>query len=553
MSLVRRLLGLSRERGEVMIGLEPRAMLAADLVVDVTAVSSRFDWLVPGDKITVDVEVTNQGNTAASGQFDLVLQRWLDVEESGLEDLGRRRYSVNLQPGATAVFRKIALIVAADFTPGSYFLAATAEIPTDSATPVADEDESNNTGFSSGTLDLTYRFGTFFGDSARTTRKNLKLVVVQPDAANPAVNETVTYSMGGPGYAEFQFPEGREGVLEDGWIQVSESTTSSAVTISVAGGDKQLTIDEDVVVEGSLRSFKAQGVSFVGADVIVDGSLNEFVAADMRHSSVFVGAASSGLKFTARDVQNFALDTATGVSTLKVTSWSEVDVSDEDGVNEENLVSAPWIGTLTSTWNFDADISTSGLGARNGVVLSKATVGGQVSGGWSIYGKSGAIVVGSTSDDFVVSIAGSLTAVTVNGTFRGSFAAFTMGNVTVKGSMIGASLLSGLDLGTDLVFGGEGDEQDLVTGTGSDGVISNLNITGELRDSFIGAGFYPGEGEDDQGYFITGQGSQIKKMGVTGAMTNSVLYARSFPRTVKIGGVNQTTALSPETFVTSVD
>jgi hypothetical protein len=83
-------------------------------------------------------------------------------------------------------------------------------------------------------------------------------------------------------------------------------------------------------------------------------------------------------------------------------------------------------------------------------------------------------------------------------------------------------------------------------------VISNLNITGELRDSFIGAGFYPGESEDDEGYFLTGQGSQIKKMGVAGTMTNSVLYARSFPRTVKIGGVNLTTALSPETFVTSV-
>jgi hypothetical protein len=41
-------------------------------------------------------------------------------------------------------------------------------------------------------------------------------------------------------------------------------------------------------------------------------------------------------------------------------------------------------------------------------------------------------------------------------------------------------------------------------------------------------------------------------MGVAGTMTNSVLYARSFPRTVKIGGVNLTTALSPETFVTSV-
>ncbi|MFZ4576470.1 MAG: hypothetical protein ACOYN0_18955, partial [Phycisphaerales bacterium] len=158
MRALHRMLGLGTDCGYE--SLEPRAMLAADLAVTVDSVSTRFDWLIPGDSIFVDVTVENVGDAPASGQFDLVLQRYLDVEDSGLDDLGSRRYTLNLVPGARATFARIAVTVDDAFVPGRYFIAATAEIPTNSATPIDDEDLDNNTGFSAGTLDLTYRFGT---------------------------------------------------------------------------------------------------------------------------------------------------------------------------------------------------------------------------------------------------------------------------------------------------------------------------------------------------------------------------------------------------------
>jgi hypothetical protein len=533
--------------------LEARQMLAADLVVDIDRVTSRHDWLVPGDKLSAVVVVTNEGDRTTSGEFDLVTQRWrVDGDtEYPLEELGRSRYWVSLAPGGFATFSPINITVAPDYAPGSYRIAATLEVPEDSFDPITDSDDSNNVAASSEVFDLTYRFGTYFGESSRDTRRNVRLVITQTDQADPARLETVTYSLSGPGYAEFQMPFDDSTALEDAWLEVSQSGESTSLSIAVKGGDGRITIDEDIVVNGSLRSLRAPSVNFASMDVIVGGTLGEFVAADMSHSALFIEQAGRGLKFTARTLASAAIDSRTGISALKADAWTIASETDDEFDNEDTLLAAPWINSLTITGTAQMEVSLSGAGAPSGIALKRAMVNGAASGGWSVNGGASSLTLGSTTDSFVASFAGTVSTFTINGDLRGSAAAFSFGTVNVKGSVRGASLLSGLDLGTDLALGGEGSEQDLITASIRDGLFTSLTIRGSVVDSYIAAGFYPGATDQDPGFFISGQGSVYRSLSIGDVLTNSVFYGRTFPRTVKVGSVTLTPTANPDVFITT--
>lgn len=533
--------------------LEARQMLAADLEISLDSLSVPYEWLVPGDKVKATVVVENVGDEPAFGEFDLDIGV-IGVEETAEHELfGSRRYGLDLAPGSFALYRNITVTIGSDFVPGLYNFYAEIYVPEgESPNPINDGNFENNIVYSERDVELVYRFGTFIGNSAGSTRSNVKLVTTV-EAGNPdtggSANQTITYTLTGGGYGEVVFND--DDSDDPATLLLTNTGSKSAFAIAVKGGSNSTEFAGPIEVSGSLKSFKAPSVDFYASRIWVGGSLGEFTVRDIESVELDVETRGSAMKVTARHVDNFSIVSASAISTLKVSSWISADPEDASDLPVDDFVDAPYISSLTSAGAFQPVLYLNGSFAPKGVALGKTTIRGEASGFWVLNGGAAAISVGSTNSDFEATINGTLAAFTSIGTFAGGLSALTMGKLDFKGDLIGAGISSGFWLGEDLSFGGEGAEADNVPASSNFGSITSLVVKGDVVDSLISAGLYSWDGESFE--FTFGQAAAIRKITISGGFENSEFYGQVFPRTVKIGSETLVPADNPDIFYTTVE
>jgi len=534
--------------------LEARRLLAADLEVSFESLSVPFDWLVPGDKVRASVIVENVGDEPAFGDFDLLVGAAGVTDDSTTEVFGSRRYFLDLLPGSFAVYRNITITVGSEFEPGVYNFFAEAAIPSDSDFPIDDADVDNNIIYSQQDTELVYRFGTFFGDDARSTRRNVKLssVVEEQNLDTGAITlQTITYTLSGGGYGQV--------VLSDddneppATLVLADTGPSSAFSIAVKGGSGGNTFSGPIQVNGSLKSFRGPTLDLFDADISIAGTISDFLVRDISSSQLDIASGGTPTRFTARNIDNFAFISDSPLASFKASNWSVADptpTDDDDTLRTDDYLSAPYVSTLTIANNFETDLFLDGSNAPRANTLGKTSIRGDTTGFWVVNGNATGITIGSASADFEASFNGTLTSFTTLRGFDGAISALTIGKLDFRGDLFGAGISSGFFLGDDLSFGGEGGESDNVPESLLFGSIASLSIKGNVTDSLISAGLYSPDGESFE--FTFGQAAAIRKITITGEFSNSEFYGQVFPRTVKIGAETLIPADNPDIFYTSV-
>lgn len=614
--------------------LESRRLLAGDLGVYDVACDAKVNWLVPGDKFNMVVDLSNDSfESAAVGKV------YVDIyarDEAGEETfLGyKSNVSVNLGPitfdrNENIVVKKskvsVPITLGFDFEAGEYTFVA-------KIVPMAqfdsqgeflnylyeDESEDNNersteesSKQSEYRWELAYRVGTYdagsqglVGDTRASLRKNVKMsgsveeelydqfgdpVDANEDGYTDTAVKKLSASLTGPGYAEGLFDSATADVLFVG------TDATSAFTATVSGGKSgyygfnQFDVDEsNIVVAGSLKSFKATGFNFNACNIEVFGSIGDFSCNYFDASSMTVGNqdfltamgsfAANGM--WSSDLSIYANVLTTGGTKIAVKNYVE-DAEVRSTGRIASVAVGTWVGGQLEADTFgsidskgDLDISIFSNGINRGIIddrgdedpfteedvpnlsrvaLTKLTVKGQAAGLWDFDGGVGSISIGSVqiSDDsasgqLFVTIAGKLGSFIAVDDFLGfvdedgdgvsdaespvfGLYAFSINSVTCNRNLTNAEIKSGVAFpyGGNPWFPTVTNELKQTIG-----IIGSFTVKGNIQDSIVRAGYNPYEGDV---FRNTLQLSEIKKITISGSLIGSTEFlAAVLPASIKV-------------------
>lgn len=324
--------------------LEPRRMLAGDLAVADVSCDAKFNWLVPGDRFNINVELKNMSNEErAQGKVDLLVYSrsesgisYLIGEKSGVSINIEPWYYRPVSPGGPMIPHFPGMKVKIPINLGSgYFYengrstfsveAVPSRIDSNDGQPIVlyeDDSDLNNMGSTtdvgeqySYVWDLVERAGTFdagplFPNDPRISlRKNVKInqivyedlydqygepVDLDQDGITDDVAKRVTATLTGNGYVEFNWSD-EVGV----WFSGTDSTSAFAMTVSggkagYPGMNRWSGEDIRLLVNGSIKSIKMPAYDFTNCQFDIEGSIGEFVVGEFDSCVMNVGYGAGG-------------------------------------------------------------------------------------------------------------------------------------------------------------------------------------------------------------------------------------------------------------------
>ena len=423
---------------------------------------------IPNDVLKLKVPVTNLGNAPTSGKIGVNFYLSVDGTVDPSTDVlikSLDNVSINLAPNGQQTITTSAAVPATVLN-GTYYVLA----DIDPAHMLAESNQSNNTAVLSDGLEVVWRFGSF-GD-----RRNVHLIV--PDANGNMVN----FSINGVGVGNV--------IGGSDFTEIALVGTNEDSSVIMAGRGPAAI--HAITSTNSILQLVAPKVHLLG-DLSINGSANSITLGDVSgQSEITLGAsadpdASVALKFGR--VANANLASGTPIRSLAVADWLDNDSSPD-------LIQAPWIGSIKSGGNFEADILATGMKA--GVSLSSMTVKGV-----------------AKSD---VTLAGGALAIKTGGWDGGTFDATFARNFVVNGSMQNAQLtLSGLGVAAD--------DQALgtlkVTGRVDNSLIDVRQNAGSVKAGTWGAGSVLAVSVDDGGDGTFFDGNEASLGGTLGQFTST--------------------------------
>ncbi len=469
-----------------------------DLTVSLNGLESAT--LVPGNKVTIPVTVINSGTERVSEKITLRLLVSADdaLDPTDLEVAStEKKFTLNSNQQKDD---KLRFTVPDSLLNGSYKLIA----QVDATAVVAEIDEANNAVASGVDFEITKRFGVIDG-------KRVKLTV-----------NDVTYGLSGDGLAQFD---------DAGNLALTGTDAAkSSVTVN-AKKDADASIN-NLTIDGSIKAIKAKQVA-VNGDITITGTVTQIdlLVLDEDHLITIGGTVDDKpVNIKIKEVVDTRIDSQTPIRSLSVDSWL-------DGGDGDDLIEAPWIGSVTSKGAFEADLTVTDTTQKN--ALGKMNIKGDVQGidiisdgpigNLNFAGglSNSTITVNDTGDKAVarISVKGDADAVTITSNGRIANASFSGGLVN---STITANNTSDKALGKVSVKGdAEGVE---IT---SDGSIAGISFSGGLVNSTITAsdtgdkalGKVSVKG-DAEGVEITSDGS-IAGISFSGGLVNSTITANN--------------------------
>ena len=310
-------------------------------------------------------------------------------------------------------------------------------------------------------------------------------------------------------------------------IALTGTGLRTALSLSARGGTDKAVDVESITTDGDARSIDARGATLRG-DVTIAGTLSTLRLGNVADNhAITIGGPdgeSAGVAVTLGVVTDLTLDSETTIRSLTVTSWDDTDAT-------EDIVSAPGLGKARATaGDLDAslDIGAGGIGSvlvaggdLTGTVHTTGAVGKvSVSGKWVKNQEGVKVLVGgavpegteitiggadlkgvslkslSVQGDFSGSLsapAGAVSGVTVGGDLSGDWTAKSMGSVTVKGDIVGATISLTQVPDLKLKALGKVSVKGWMNGTSirSDGNVGSITVGG-MQNSAIFAGVNEG-------------------------------------------------------------
>lgn len=503
--------------------LEDRRLLA-DLGVAWDTDNIRLpSVLVPGDRIApgpngaagaieTPILIANSGPGVATGKVTINFYLSLDQNLSGNDVLLRAYPNEDLDlpvfngvPANLGTFSPDMRIPPT--TPeGSYFFLAQI-VP---ATAIGDFNSSNNVAATPTPIQVVHRFGSFSG------RTNVPL------ALQDAEGTVLAFTLGGGG-------AGTVTQASDGFTVTTTGTgTGSSLAVTTNGGDGVYDF-KAVTINGVLGTFNAPGGRLNGTFQTTAGigtlRLGDVVGG-ARTITIPAGSPSPNLTFGAAN--DLSITSAVGIASVSAASWNNL-------VAGADTIAAPWLGSLGITGNAEVSLDLSGRPAPADT-LGQATIGGVIKGGtWVVNGRGAGISALASTVDWSATFKLRLDSLVTQQTLRGTVTAVNFGTVSAGKDILAANILAGAWLGSDGRLGGTGGAAD----TYAAGKITNLNVTRNVANTTVGAGYDPVDGVQRNGNdrIVGGTASSIVNLivGNVAGATARFLTNRYFD-IVRIGG-----------------
>jgi len=344
--------------------------------------------IVPGDKGSVAVTVSNAGTIPAAGSVVVNVYAADSADLTGQSHLlASATKNVNLAPatkaGSTTTV-SLPLLITDTVAAGSWYLLA----EVDAADAVAESDETNNLAAEGAPRELKWAFGTF------DDRKGAKLIV------GDAAGTPVTFSMRGAGWGEVL---GGSAFLE---VLGHDTTDRSSLTIA----SKEPTEVVDITIEGHIKSITGKTVALTG-NVDVAGGLKALTLADVAADHRIDIHTDAGLLVSAKTQVTIKMGRVTDCiltsPDVPIKSLTVIDWQDTDGTD---IITAPSLGKLTAmgrranrktgapavAGDFEANLALTDASAK--ATLGSAKIAGDLAATlWDIAGPMGALTVKGTA------------------------------------------------------------------------------------------------------------------------------------------------------------
>ncbi len=490
--------------------ITPTATEGPDLVGSLAS-NALAATLAPGEIGTVKLEITNQGNTVATGAISnsvyLSLDQTVDSSDTLLPVRGSlARTSLRLLPGKSITLSGT-VTVPLTASLATYYLL----VQVNSTGSLLESVTTNNTAVSATQYTVADVFGSVDGHAG---------VVLHVDDNNgtPAL-----FRLSGPG-------NGAVNIGDDG-VQIVLDGTTAASVLSVTGSAGF--IATDLSTDTRIGTIKAPLLS-VTDDLTLPGGAAavtlENAGVSDNNGLISIGAGSATTLALA-SVPGMNLNAAGGIRSLSVTDWAG------------GAITAGWIGTLRSKQAFTASLQLSGAGAPGGLTLNTATVGGMAGGSWNITGNAGRISLASTptsSTAWGLDASGSLKSLTIDSTLYGSVLADSIGSVIVDG--LNGGVVGSNTSFSSILIRGNLTSADVLAATSGPGVLGSIRVTGSATDAFVAAG----AGTSDLPPIIISSNGTIKSVTVLGSVDSASKFLASvLPKRAVLDGAAVAPATDP--------
>jgi hypothetical protein len=512
--------------------LEGRTLLSTDLALSVGTLKQGVDHY-NNPTISVPVTVVNNGSTPlpGGGSIDYYLSTDRTLDESDFR-FASTALPIVRGPGSTGKITlntlKPGLLAPSVGRPvpvGDYFIIA--KLVT--KIPGADIDPSNDQAATIAKVSITYQFGQV-GEAS-----NVPLRVTLPSGND------VTFVLQGRGTGQVVNVDGRIIVIVDG------STTQTGLRI-IPAKPNQSTVINDVTINGApaangnrgivpagLKDFYAAGVTIDG-NLTISGAVGLVNIGSLRHSNFTVTGVGAYVEITMGDVVDSSITTSVPIQSLTVKSWRNTD-------GTPDLVSAAWIDSITSRGDFEPDVHISTN--HKTLSMTRALVGGHISGTWLINGNVNQINAGSLAASWAATILGTVNILSTRGNAGGTLGAANIRRMSIGGNLTGATYLAGANLGNNGLVDGQSNGDTFAAGR-----IGLIEVLGQMVNSHVGAGFSTDDNIIGNADDRVLSGGSIETIIINGGMTNSIFYAAQFPTKAKIH-FKQITTAGNGNFVTS--
>ena len=312
-------------------------------------------------------------------------------------------------------------------------------------------------------------------------------------------------------------------------LNISGTDSTSIVTLTAVGGDGKAlltAIDADTPLgQANLSAADLSGnASFA--------SLGSLSLGDIRNAGITNGVVGD-FSLTAQAIADLRLSAAQARLSIEADSWT----NSTPGLNPSaSFLHAAALKSLLVAGDFNADVRLSGAGISGGFVLDRVEIGGALaSGQWFVIGRANSLQAESFGGAWRAHFSGNLGQLASRADMSGFVAAGGLQLLSVGGSLKGATLLLGANLGSDSQLGGSGAAADRF----SAGTLARLRVAGDIVDTRVAVGIDPVNSVlfDGNDVSVGTSLNRIQELIVGGQLLGStLLLAPALPALVNVGG-----------------
>ncbi len=345
-------------------------------------------------------------------------------------------------------------------------------------------------GKTSNTATISLNVGVTISSVKGATSKSITYTDAGGAVATITLNKGQANVFFGGGSGAFSAGKGGKGIvvtLTGGLVisdVVASNTTAASVLSLKTAGNKGIVTLQGLSDAGILGKFIAKNANLDGTidtTTINVAGLGTLQLASANTSIIRLGNLfAPGTTILTGAVTDSLINSTGAIKSLKAASWTNTD-------NANQAISAPSIGVMTISGDFDPNLILSGSSTALPTLGTAKVLGHLGAGEWDITGNARSITAGTATTSWAANVSGTLSALTIkSGGLASDVNAGALGNMSILGGGALTSVVTAANAKTIKVTGALTGATLNLTGAGT--TLKSLIATGGISASTITTG-----------------------------------------------------------------